>query len=152
MFGSENSQFLGIVGRGYFVLRDPESDALFVTRDGACMTLDESSCYLVCRSLRVQGFSDAALTSIGGLQINSIGRPSSLPPTASILAINFDNRGRIWISWSGGTQSVRAQILFQDFKDPSKLSLEVGESPRQQVLYQCLLPPCPVAAILGCHF
>ncbi len=124
VFGSENSQFLGIVGRGYFVLRDPENDSLFATRDGACMTLSESSSYLVCRGLRVQGFSDAALTSMGDLRIDSTGRPSSLPPTASIEAINFDNRGRIWISWSGGTQSVRAQILFQDFKYPSKLSLE----------------------------
>ncbi|HXJ55513.1 MAG TPA: flagellar hook-basal body complex protein [Verrucomicrobiae bacterium] len=114
---------LAVTGNGFFVVRDPLNNSTFVTRAGD-FRLDETGFLVTNQGLRVQGYSDAGLTTIGDIQINTVGMPATSDPTASIVSFAIGEDGRINVNLSDGSQFVRGQILMQNFSDPQGLLKE----------------------------
>jgi flagellar hook protein FlgE len=67
---------LAILGPGYFVVRDPEEDIFYVTRRGD-FHLDSDGRVISACGLRLQGFTNPALTEIGDMRIDSCVGPSN---------------------------------------------------------------------------
>jgi flagellar hook protein FlgE len=112
---------LGIQGNGFFVLRRTNDNAQFATRAGAFYVDGEG--YLVHYSgLRLQGYTDSALTIIGDLQIDAASSPSATNPAVSVVEFEIDPRGVITEHLSDGTSYVRGQILLQGCSNPDLLT------------------------------
>src|SRR6188768_2155051 len=80
---------LAVAGNGFFVVRDPVNGETFVTRAGD-FRVDENG-YLVSNTgLRVQGYSDAALTTIGDIRIDATGMPATSDPNATVVSFAID--------------------------------------------------------------
>lgn len=114
---------LAVAGEGYFLVRDSLSDADFVTRAGD-FRMDDSGYLVTNNGMRLQGFNDVALTTVGDLQIDLTGMPAALDPTATLSSWAINGEGKININLSDGTQFVRGQILLQNFRDPQALVKE----------------------------
>jgi flagellar hook protein FlgE len=63
---------LAISGNGFFVARNASTGAQFVTRAGD-FQLDSSGYLVTASGLRVQGYSDAALTTLGDIRVDNTG-------------------------------------------------------------------------------
>lgn len=113
---------LAISGNGFFVVRDPISNNTFVTRAGDFRT-DEAGHLITNDGLRVQGYSDAALTTVGDIVIDTQGMPAVVPPP-TLVSFGIGGDGKISVNLSNGTQFVRGQILMQNFSDPQGLLKE----------------------------
>ncbi|MDD5348794.1 MAG: flagellar hook-basal body complex protein [Chthoniobacteraceae bacterium] len=148
--GSESD--LGISGNGFFVVRDPASGNLFVTRAGNFRVDDNG--YLVTQDgMRVQGLSDGSASyeatnpggvltyaqtatapkSVGDVKIDyNIGpvvdnTSPSVPVSAPTMnSYSIDQSGNINISLSNGDTYVRGKVLLQSFRDPGSLVREGG--------------------------
>ena len=118
-----NPTDLAISGNGFFVVRDSVTNAQFATRAGN-FTVDTGG-YLVLNGRRVQGYSDAALSTIGDLKIDNTGAPGA--STAAIQSWNFDNRGDIIVNLTDGTTFTRGQVLLQNFQS-SQMLVKEGDS------------------------
>jgi flagellar hook protein FlgE len=114
---------LAVKGEGYFTVRDSQSGLVYATRAGD-FRLDTSGYLVTNDGLRVQGFSDSALAATGDLQIDGAGRPATASAEATVTGFSIDNRGRINVSLSDGTEFVRGQVLLQSFRDPQALTKE----------------------------
>ena len=114
---------LAISGDGFFVVKNPVDGSQYVTRDGA-FRKDSSNYLVTSNGYRVQGYSDAGLTTIGDLQIDTTGEPASADPTATVDSYNIDANGFINVTLSDGTSFVRGQVLLQSFSDPAALAKE----------------------------
>src|SRR5262249_40031905 len=75
--------------------------------------------------LRVQGYTDAALTTLGDIQIDNTGAP--LASTAPVAAYSFGSDGKVNVRLTDGTQFVRGQVLLQNVTNPQALVKE-GEN------------------------
>jgi flagellar hook protein FlgE len=118
-FGSD----LAISGQGFFVVRSTADNAQFVTRAGDFHA--DSSGYLVTNDLlRVQGFSDAGLTTSGDLQIDATGAPATAAAGATVKSWSIDQSGKIMVTLSDNTEFVRGQVLLQNYSDPGALIKE----------------------------
>ena len=114
---------LAVTGNGYFMVRDPISTNEFVTRAGD-FRMDATG-YLVTNSgMRVQGYEDSALTTIGDILIDTTGMPATSDPLAAMVSFAIDTEGNINVNLSDGTQFVRGQILMQKFSDPQGFTKE----------------------------
>ena len=113
-----------ISGNGFFVVRDSVSNDQFVTRAGD-FKVDANGFLITDTGERVQGFSDAGLTTQGDIKIDTTGEPATSDPTAGIVSYSIDGMGKINVNLSDGTSFVRGQILLQNFQDPSAL-VKVG--------------------------
>ncbi len=116
---------LAISGNGFFVVRDTVSGAQFATRAGEFRT-DESGYLVNPAGLRVQGYADSGLSTLGDIKIDGDGRPSTASPTAALVNFSIDSEGRVNVKLSDGTQYVRGRILLQHFRDTSVLTKEGG--------------------------
>ncbi len=114
---------LMVSGPGFFLVRDPLSGAQFVTRAGD-FRQDDMGRLITNTGLRVQGFSDAGLTTLGDLTIDTTGAPATASPTATLSSFSIDREGKINVHLSDGTDFVRGQVLLQDFNDPQSLVKE----------------------------
>jgi flagellar hook protein FlgE len=114
---------LAISGEGFFVVRDPISSNVFVTRAGD-FRLDSNNYLITNGGLRVQGFSDSALTTRGDIQIDAVDRPVTADPDATLVSFGIDGLGRISVRLSDGSEYVRAQVLMQIFSNPQGLIKE----------------------------
>jgi flagellar hook protein FlgE len=114
---------LGVSGEGFFVVKDVLSGVEFATRAGD-FRLDENGYLITNKSMRVQGFSDAALSTQGDLLIDGTGRPATSDPAATVVGFNIDAEGKINVRLSDGSEFVRGQVLLQRFSDPSALQKE----------------------------
>jgi len=115
---------LSISGQGFFVVRDPVSGQNFATRAGN-FKLDGG--YLVTDTgLRVQGYSDASLKTVGDIKVDTTGMPSTSDPNATIRNWTFGSDGKLNVNLSDGSQFVRGQVLLQQFRDPLSLRKEGG--------------------------
>ena len=65
---------LAITGQGFFVVKNATDSTQYVTRAGN-FHKDASGYLTTIDGLRVQGYSDAGLTTIGDLQIDATGAP-----------------------------------------------------------------------------
>lgn len=114
---------LALQGDGFFVVKDGITGAEYATRAGD-FRLDASGNLVTNKGLRVQGYSDAALTTRGNITVDGTGRPATADPTASVVSFAFDLQGRLNVRLSDGTEFVRGQVLLQRFNDPQALSKE----------------------------
>lgn len=119
------SSDLAISGDGFFVVQDTVSGAQYATRDGSFHV--DGGGYLVNNAgLRVQGYSDAGLTTRGDIQIDATGAPASAAPGATVTGFSIDGQGKITVTLSDGSQFVRGQVLLQDYRDPESLVKQGG--------------------------
>lgn len=110
---------LAILEDGFFIVRDVATGNTFATRDGSFRVDDQG--YLVSGSgLRVQGFTDAALTTRGDIKIDDVGKPAG--STAKLESFKIGDDGKINVRLTDDTQFDRAQILLQKFSDPQALT------------------------------
>jgi flagellar hook protein FlgE len=116
---------LALTNNGFFVVRDPIADIEFVTRAGE-FSLDESGYLVTASGMRVQGYDDTSLTTIGDIMIDTTGMPAPLPgePTPTMLSFAIGADGKINVNLSNGSQFVRGQILLQNFSNPQGLMKE----------------------------
>ena len=112
---------VAIEGDGFFMVRDPISGNTFATRAGA-FDVDSQGFLVTSDGLRVQGYSDAALTTRGDLRIDDTGKPAG--DTGVYQRFNIDTEGRINVALNNGTTFVRGQILLQKFQNPNALVKE----------------------------
>jgi flagellar hook protein FlgE len=117
---TDKSTDLAVSGNGFFVVKDAVSGNTFATRSGE-FQLDSQGYLINNEGLRVQGFSDAALTTRGDVQIDTTGAPATAAPGASIDRFAIDQNGVIKVHLDDGTDFVRGQVLMQNFSDPSAL-------------------------------
>jgi flagellar hook protein FlgE len=114
---------LAISGDGFFIVKDAINGATFATRAGE-FRLDAGG-YLVSNTgLRVQGYSDPALTTLGDIQIDATGRPPTADPAATFSSFSVSREGIIEVTLSDGSDFTRGQILLQRFTDPQALIKE----------------------------
>jgi flagellar hook protein FlgE len=114
---------LAISGQGFFAVRSNADNAQYVTRAGDFHT--DSSGYLVTNDgLRVQGYSDAGLTTLGDLQIDATGAPATAATGATVKSWSIDQSGKIMVTLSDNTQFVRGQVLLQNYSNPGALIKE----------------------------
>jgi flagellar hook protein FlgE len=114
---------LAIAGNGFFIVRDTVSDVEYATRSGD-FRVDDTGFLITNTGQRVQGWSDATLTTYGDIQIDTVGMPATSDPTATMNSFAIDDQGRINVNLSDGTQFVRGQLLLQNFNDPQALMKE----------------------------
>lgn len=114
---------LALTNNGFFVVRDPISNNQYVTRAGD-FSVDESDNLVTATGLRVQGYNDSGLTTMGDIVIDTVGKPATSNPTATMVSFAIDTEGKINVNLSDGTQFVRGQILLQNFSNPQGLMKE----------------------------
>lgn len=131
--GSPND--LAISGSGFFLVKDPTTGNSFVTRDGQ-FNIDANGYLLTSSGMRVQGYTDSTLTTMGDIQITN----NVAGSTAVISGYTFGSDGKISVKLSDGSQITRGQILLQNFTSPQQL-LKVGEN-----LYSGIALAGPLAA------
>ena len=111
---------LAVAGNGFFVVKDAVSGNTYVTRAGN-FQIDQSGYLVTNAGLRVQGYNDLALGTVGDVQIDATVRPLTVDPTATMSSYSIDALGKITIQLSDGSDYVRGQILMQDFSNPQAL-------------------------------
>ncbi|HXC99379.1 MAG TPA: flagellar hook-basal body complex protein [Verrucomicrobiae bacterium] len=131
---------LAISGNGFFMVRDTLSNAQYATRDGT-FTVDANGYLITDTGERVQGYTDAGLTTLGDIKIDTTGMPATSSPTAVVQSYGIDVTGKVTVNLSDGTSFVRGQILLQNFQDPNELIKE-GDN-----LYSNTAAAGPLAAL-----
>jgi flagellar hook protein FlgE len=114
---------LAVSGDGFFLVKDPVSGETFVTRAGD-FRLDSSNYLVTGNGLRVQGYNDLGLSTIGDIQIDAAQRPASADPAATMVSFSIDDLGQIDVRLSDGSEYVRGQVLMQNFTNPQGLVKE----------------------------
>src|SRR5262245_17016240 len=114
---------LAVTGAGFFVVRDAISNVQFVTRAGD-FRMDGSGYLVTNDGLRVQGYADSTLTTMGDILIDTQGMPPTSDPLATMVSFVIDLEGKVNVNLSDGSQFVRGQILLQNFSDPQGLVKE----------------------------
>jgi flagellar hook protein FlgE len=114
---------LTILGNGFFVVRDPASNASYATA-ARHFRIDSKGCLVTGTGARVQGYADADLSIVGDIQINAAGLPSTSAPDSAMLCHSIDEEGKITVHLSDGTSFLRGQILLQNFQEPQALISE----------------------------
>jgi flagellar hook protein FlgE len=126
---------LMINGGGFFMVKDSSTGNSYVTRDGHFAV--DSSGYLINSSgMRVQGYTDGTLSSVGDIQITN-----NTGSAGKVESYSFGTDGKITVKLSDSPNPItRGQILLQDFTSPQQL-LKVGNN-----LYSGLSLAGPLAA------
>lgn len=144
--GSINNQFtqgaisstsvptdMAVNGNGFFVVKDTTTGASYVSRDGEFGT-DNSGYLVTSNGMRVQGYSDAGLTTLGDIKIDNTGATMTdpvsgltVPDTSAVKSFSFGSDGKLTVLLSDGTQFTRGQVLLQNFSNPQQLT-KVGNN------------------------
>jgi flagellar hook protein FlgE len=112
---------IGIEGGGFFVLRRTNDNALFATRAGAFYI--DGSGYLVHYSgMRLQGYADSTLTSVGDVQMDPLCAPLPNKPETCAMSYNMDRSGTITENVTDGTSFVCGQVLLEGCANPNLVS------------------------------
>lgn len=111
---------LAISGNGFFVVKDTVTNQEYATRAGD-FRIDGNGFLVTNNGMRVEGFTDAGLTTMGDIQIDGTGRPSTSNPNATVQGFSIDSTGKVTVQLSDNTQFVRGQILLQNFQNPEAL-------------------------------
>lgn len=118
---------MGIAGDGFFLVRNTVTGATLATRAGD-FRVDQTGFLVTNGGLRVQGYSDAALTTLGDIKIDLTGAPATMAAGASMQNWAVGSDGKLLVSASDGTSFTRGQILLQNFIDPQALVKEGGNN------------------------
>jgi len=116
---------LAISGNGFFVVKDTVTGTQFVTQDGS-FSVNTSGFLVTAGGQQVQGYSDAALTTLGSIKIDATGAPASAAPGATVASFAINSQGQINVTLSDGTTFTRGQVLLQNFQDPQALVNQSG--------------------------
>jgi flagellar hook protein FlgE len=103
------------------MVRDTVTNAQYATQDGT-FSVDSNGYLVTATGERVQGYSDAGLTTLGDIKIDTTGEPAT--STGTITSYTIDNQGKINVNLSDGSSFVRGQVLMQNFQDPAVLVSE----------------------------
>lgn len=108
---TSNITDLGISGNGFFIVKDASGNQ-FATRDGT-FHYDAAGKLVTTQGFTVQGLVGGAVADIA----------LATPPTGTQLkSMTIDTAGKITEFYSDGTSAVSAQVLLQNFNNPSALS------------------------------
>jgi len=110
---------MAIDGNGFFLVKDPISGNTYATQDGE-FTIDNSGYLVTSSGMRVQGYSDSGLTTVGDVQINNGQAPGGNTSPYKNYSVGSD--GKIAVQLDDGTTYTRGQILLQNFTDPQQLT------------------------------
>ena len=135
---------LAVNGSGFFLVKDPSTGADYVTRDGN-FSVDTNGCLVTSTGMRVQGYSDAGLTTVGDIKIDNTGATTTTngvtaPDTSAVQSYSFGSNGKLTVQLADGTQFTRGQVLLQNFTSPTQL-MSAGNN-----LYSGLTAAGPLAA------
>lgn len=108
---------LAIQGPGWFVIKEPTTGEFFATRNG-WFQIDSEGYLVSCLGLRVQGYTNAALSLIGDLKLES---PSS---EFSIKSFDIASDGKFTLLLTDNSTPLAGQVLLQNFSAPSRLKRE----------------------------
>jgi len=131
---------MAVNGNGFFLVKDSSTGASYATRDGE-FTMDSSGYLVTSTGMRVQGYSDAGLTTQGDLKIDNTGAPNG--DTSAVQSYSFGSDGKLSVELADGTQFTRGQVLLQNFTNPEQL-IKVGNN-----LFSGLTNAGPLAAPLA---
>jgi flagellar hook protein FlgE len=126
---------MAINGNGFFEVKDPTTGNTYATRDGE-FTVDSNGYLVTSTGMRLQGYSDSGLTTVGDVKIDNTGSGS----TAAVQSYLISNNGTINVTLADGTSFTRGQVLLQNFSNPEQL-VKVGGN-----LYSNLATAGPLAA------
>lgn len=123
---------MGIKGDGFFIVRDTATGETFATRDGS-FTLDSNGYLVTSAGMRVQGYSDSTLTTLGDIKIDNTKdgtTPFAYTDTTNTTAapktgFSINDKGVIQVTVNGSPYP-RGQILLQNFTNPNGLIKEGG--------------------------
>lgn len=131
---------LAINGSGFFLVKDPSTGNTYATQDGE-FTVDPSGYLITSNGMRVQGYSDSTLTTMGDVQIDTTGAPAG--DTSAMKGYSIGTDGKVTVELADGTTFTRGQILLQNFTSPQQLT-KVGGN-----LYSNLAAAGPLATPLA---
>jgi flagellar hook protein FlgE len=114
---------LAIVGNGYFVVRDPETNEYYATQ-AEYFSIDENGHLLTGSGARLQGRVGGVLSRVGDLQVNAAGLPAGSVPGFTMLCYTIDDWGKISVQLSDGACFLCGQVMLQNFQDPEALISE----------------------------
>ena len=109
---------MAISGNGFFLVKDPSSGITYATRDGA-FTKDPNGYLVTSGGLRLQGYTDTGLATLGDIKIDNNGNAVDMKD----YKVGLD--GKISVLLADGTQFTRGQILLQNLSNPGQL-VKVG--------------------------
>jgi len=115
---------LAISGNGFFVVQDPTTSNQYVTQDGS-FSINAGGYLVTAGGQQVLGSNNGSST-LGPIQINAAGAPSTAAPDATVSSFNINAQGQINVTLSDGTVFTRAQVMLQDFQDPQALLSQGG--------------------------
>jgi flagellar hook protein FlgE len=110
---------MAINNNGFFLVKDPSTGEEYATRDGE-FKVDTSGYLVTSQGMRVQGYTDAGLTTLGDIQIDGTGAPNG--DTSAVSNYTFGSDGTVKVQLTDGTDFTRGQILLQNFTDPTQLT------------------------------
>jgi flagellar hook protein FlgE len=113
---------MAINGNGFFLVKDPSTGSSYVTRDGE-FTVDSSGYLVTTTGMRLQGYTDSSLSTVGDIKIDNTGSGS----TAAVQSYLIGNTGSINVTLADGTTFTRGQVLLQNFSNPEQLT-KVGNN------------------------
>lgn len=113
---------MAIQGNGFFLVKDPTTGNSYVTQDGH-FTVDSSGYLVTSNGMRVQGYSDSGLSTVGDIQIDNNGN------TAKMQSYSIGEDGKISVLLDGtpSTTITRGQILLDSVANPDQL-IKVGNN------------------------
>jgi len=122
---------MAINQNGFFTVKDPTTGSVYATRDGE-FTVDPNGYLITSNGMRVQGFTDAGLTTLGDIKVDNTGATITTagvtsPDTSAVQSYTFGADGTLKVTLSDGTTFTRGQILLQNFTDPNQLA-KVGDN------------------------
>lgn len=124
---------LAINGNGFFMVKNPATGAVYATRDGN-FNVDANGYMTTSGGMRLQGYSDAGLSTMGDIKIDNNGG------TSPVQSYKFSSDGKLAVLLADGTSFTRGQVLLQNFNSPSQL-VKAGNN-----LYSNLTAAGPLAA------
>jgi flagellar hook protein FlgE len=130
---------LALTGQGFFVVQNAATQAQFVTRAGDFHV--ENGYLVTTGGLRVQGYSDTGLSTVGDIKIDATGAPATADPNATVSSWSVGTDGKITVKLTDNTQFVRGQVLLQNYSNPEALVKEGGN------LYSASSAAGPLAAL-----
>ena len=115
-----NQGDMAISGEGFFIVSDPVTGAQYASRAGNFLWKDG---YLATsQGMRVQGYNDAGLSTLGDILIDNTGAPNG--STAAVKSFSVDADGKINVLLADGNKFVRGQVLLQKFTNQQALVKE----------------------------
>src|ERR1700733_8544801 len=79
---------LAVDGNGFFLVKDPTSGEVYATRDGN-FTVDPNGFLVTSQGLRLQGYTNAAHTTTGDIQVSNANAPGG--DTSAVQSYSFDD-------------------------------------------------------------